>query len=50
MMNQSLMNTESMVAVTVVGSLVISAAVLAVRTHLEKKPARQPVEIRREQR
>jgi hypothetical protein len=44
------MSTESMVAVTVIGSLVLSAAVLAVRTLLEKKPARQTVEIRREQR
>jgi hypothetical protein len=50
MMNQSLMNAESMVALTVVGSLVLSAAVLVVRSMLEKKPARQPVEIRRPQR
>lgn len=50
MMNQSLMNAESTVALTVVGSLVLSAAVLMVRSMLEKKPARQPVEVQREQR
>jgi hypothetical protein len=50
MMNQLLMNAESIVAITVVGSLVLSAAVLTVRMLIERKPARQHVEVRREQR
>lgn len=46
MMKQVFMNTESMVALTVVGSLVFSAIVLTVRTLLSQRiPARQPVKV-----
>jgi hypothetical protein len=50
MMNLHLMNTESMVAITVLGSLILSAAVLTVRALVERKPARQRVEVRRDPR
>lgn len=51
MINLHQMNTETTVAITVLGSLILSAAVLTVRTLLEqRKPVRQRVEVRREQR
>jgi len=45
MMTQILMDTETMVGVTVFASLVITAAVLIVRSKLTKVPVRQTVRV-----
>jgi len=45
MMNQILMDTETMVGVTVIASVILTAAVLAVRMKLTKVPVRQTVEV-----
>ena len=45
MMTQILMDTETMVSVTVFASLVITAAVLIVRSKLTKVPVRQTVRV-----
>ena len=45
MMNQVLMDTQSMVGLTVVSALALTVVVLSIRTILNRKAARVPVRV-----